>query len=146
MTIKSWRELEIVGSLQGKSALSMVKGCKSCRETAWWLQDLWLPQQFPCRDPAISSPRSFYGQNICSVHTLFTDKVSNITTWLLNGWIIKGQFKVIELHHNMYMNHKWLISVQTWQCNALSHQSIRNHHFQIHKQVLKLQKCKAKAR
>jgi hypothetical protein len=22
---------------------------------------------FPCRDPAISSPRSFYGQNICSV-------------------------------------------------------------------------------
>jgi hypothetical protein len=22
---------------------------------------------FPCRDPTISSPRSFYGQNICSV-------------------------------------------------------------------------------
>jgi hypothetical protein len=22
---------------------------------------------FPCRDPAISSPRSFYGQNICRV-------------------------------------------------------------------------------
>jgi hypothetical protein len=25
---------------------------------------------FPCRDPAISSPRSFYGQNICSVDNL----------------------------------------------------------------------------
>ena len=22
---------------------------------------------FPCRDPGISSPRSFYGRNICSV-------------------------------------------------------------------------------
>ena len=25
---------------------------------------------FPCRDPAISSPRSFYGQNICSVQCI----------------------------------------------------------------------------
>ena len=37
-------------------------------ETPQFLQAFSIDSpDFPCRDPAISSPRSFYGQNICSV-------------------------------------------------------------------------------
>jgi hypothetical protein len=44
---------------------------KSCNY--YWVSPQFLQPfsidstDFPCRDPAISSPRSFYGQNICSV-------------------------------------------------------------------------------
>ena len=33
---------------------------------------------FPCRDPAISSPRTFYGQNICIVVFLFVKYFTTI--------------------------------------------------------------------
>ena len=46
------RRLGIAGFLQEKPALYMEKGCKD----------------FPCRDPAISSPRSFHGVKICIVY------------------------------------------------------------------------------
>ena len=37
-------------------------------ETPQFLQAFSIDSpDFPCRDPAISSPRSFYGQNICMV-------------------------------------------------------------------------------
>ena len=44
------------------------RGCKNCGETLQFLQPFSIDSaDFPCRSPAISSPRSLYGQNICSV-------------------------------------------------------------------------------
>ena len=41
--------------------------CKNCGETLQFLQSFFIDSaDFPCRSPAISSPCSLYGQNICS--------------------------------------------------------------------------------
>ena len=69
------RGLGIAGSLQGKSALSMKKGCKNCKKkhdnyriynhhgvSPQFLQPFSVDSaDFPCRYPAIPSPRSFHG-------------------------------------------------------------------------------------
>jgi hypothetical protein len=44
------------------------RSCNSYGVSPQFLQPFSIDSaDFPCRDPAISSPRSFYGQNICSV-------------------------------------------------------------------------------
>ena len=46
---------------------------------------------FPCRDPAISSSRSFYGQNICSIvlaRTIAFEK-NQLFYWLIPRFFLK---------------------------------------------------------
>ena len=45
---------------------------------------------FPCRDPAISSPRSFYGQNICSVGWIYWLSWPFSQPWINihKGWVL----------------------------------------------------------
>ena len=49
-------------------AYLVYRGCWNCRETLQFLKPFSIDSaDFPCRSPAISSHRSLYGQNICSV-------------------------------------------------------------------------------
>ena len=56
--------------------------CKHHRVSPQFLQPFSIDRaDFPCRDPAISSPRSFYGQNICGAFLFFVIAMAQFKIW-----------------------------------------------------------------
>jgi hypothetical protein len=109
------RGLGIAGSLQGKPALSMEKGCTNCQETHnnYWTYNYHLVSSqflqlfsidsagFFCRDPAIPSSHSFHGVKTCSV-LISLGEIDSFLAGIGRNWgfgahcMFQSPFKLIQ--------------------------------------------------
>ena len=90
---------------------------------------------FPCRDPAISSPRSFYGQNICSAERkipkgslTILKKCKNMNTQL-TFW--PSTYNYLNQSQNCSENSAAYLFVINWNSHRRVNISPTSHHLEL---------------